>query len=160
MTDLALNRRNAGGLIAFVALALGGGTAIGLATGPDAWFAALAKPSFNPPNWVFAPVWSTLYVMIGVAGWLAWTHGRSSPAMKLWWLQLVLNFCWSPVFFLLHRTGLALAIILLLLGAIWAFVAVTARRLPAAALLFVPYGLWVLFATALNAAIYLLNRGT
>ena len=64
MADMALKRRSIGGLIAFIALVLGGGTAIGLATGPDAWFAALAKPSFNPPNWVFAPVWSTLYVML------------------------------------------------------------------------------------------------
>ena len=158
MADAASKRRNIGGLIAFIALALGGGTAIGMATGPDAWFAALAKPSFHPPNWVFAPVWSTLYVMIGVAGWLAWTHARSSLAMKLWWLQLVLNFCWSPTFFSLHRPGLALAIIVVLVVTIWAFVAATARRLPAAALLFVPYGLWVLFATALNAALFILNR--
>src|SRR5262245_2791702 len=98
MADVALKRGNIGGLIAFIALALGGGIAIGAATGPDAWFAALAKPSFNPPNWVFAPVWSALYVMIGVAGWLVWTHARSSLAMKLWWLQLVLNFSWSPTF--------------------------------------------------------------
>jgi tryptophan-rich sensory protein len=158
MADVASKRRNIGGLIAFIALALGGGTAIGAATGPDAWFAALAKPSFNPPNWVFAPVWSTLYVMIGVAGWRVWTHAPSSLAMKLWWLQLVLNFCWSPVFFSLHRPGLALAIIVVLLASIWAFVVAASRRLPAAALLFVPYGLWVLFATALNAALFILNR--
>jgi len=158
MADVASKRRNIGGLIAFIALALGGGTAIGAATGPDAWFAALAKPSFNPPNWVFAPVWSTLYVMIGVAGWRGWTHAPSSLAMKLWWLQLVLNFCWSPVFFSLHRPGLALAIIVVLLATIWAFVVAASRRLPAAALLFVPYGLWVLFATALNAALFILNR--
>jgi len=158
MADVASKRRNIGGLIAFIALALGGGTAIGAATGPDAWFAALAKPSFNPPNWVFAPVWSTLYVMIGVAGWRVWTHAPSSLAMKLWWLQLVLNFCWSPVFFSLHRPGLALAIIVVLLASIWAFVVAASRWLPAAALLFVPYGLWVLFATALNAALFILNR--
>jgi tryptophan-rich sensory protein len=78
--------------------------------------------------------------------------------MKLWWLQLVLNFCWSPAFFSLHRPGLALAIIVVLLGTIWAFVVATSRRLPAAALLFVPYGLWVLFATALNGALFILNR--
>ena len=127
-------------------------------TGPDAWYATLAKPAFNPPNWVFGPVWSVLYVMIGVAGWLVWTSGRSRPAVTLWWVQLALNFLWSPVFFAMHSIGLALIVISLLLGVIWMFVAVTARQCPRAALLFVPYGLWVGFATVLNASLYLLNR--
>lgn len=59
-------------LVSFLALTLGGGTAIGILTGPDAWYTSLAKPTFNPPNWVFGPVWSVLYIMIGVAGWLVW----------------------------------------------------------------------------------------
>jgi benzodiazapine receptor len=146
-------------LIAFIVLALGGGTAIGALTGPDAWFASLAKPSFNPPSWLFAPVWTVLYILIGIAGWLVWTRARASAAMKLWWAQLALNFLWSPVFFGFHRIGLALVVIGILLLVIWSFVALTARQLPAAAALFVPYGLWVSFATALNAAFWLLNRG-
>ena len=145
-------------LVTFLALTLGGGTAIGLLTGPDAWYTSLAKPPFNPPNWVFGPVWSVLYVMIGVAGWLIWKIGRSTPAMNLWWAQLALNFLWSPVFFAMHSIGLALIIISLLLLAIWLFIAVTARKCARAALLFLPYGLWVAFATVLNASLLLLNR--
>ncbi len=159
MSDVSLNQRPLGPLIAFVVLVLGAGMAIGAATGPDAWFASLAKPSFNPPNWLFAPVWTVIYVMIGVAGWLVWRRDRSGPAMKLWWAQLALNFMWSPVFFALHLIGPALIVITLMLATIWAFIAVTARRQPAAALLFLPNGLWVLFATVLNGAFWLLNRG-
>jgi tryptophan-rich sensory protein len=157
MSDVVSKRRNPAALVAFVALVLGTGTAIGVLTGPDAWFASLAKPSFNPPNWLFAPVWTVLYVVIGVAGWLVWTHDRGGTAMKLWWAQLVLNFLWSPSFFALHRIGLALAIVTLMLLAIWTFVTLMARRLPSAALLFVPYGLWVGFAAVLNAAFWMLN---
>lgn len=157
MVETVEAKRNPWALAAFVVLMLGGGTAIGVLTGPDAWYAGLAKPSFNPPNWVFGPVWSTLYVLIAVAGWLVWSRQRTGAAMVLWWQQLVLNFLWSPAFFALHHIGLALAIIVLLLATVWAFVAVTARRQPAAALLFVPYGLWVGFATALNAALWTLN---
>ena len=157
MVEIAAKRRSLWSLIAYIALVLGGGLAIGMATGPDTWFAALTKPSFNPPNWVFAPVWSTLYVMIAIAGWLEWTHDRSSAAMKLWWGQLVLNFLWSPAFFALHRMDLALVVICALLVVIWAFVALTSRRQPAAALLFTPYGLWVAFTSALNLAFLVLN---
>ena len=96
-------------------------------------------------------------VMIGLAGWLVWTSGRSTSAVTLWWMQLALNFLWSPVFFAMHSIGLALIVISLLLGVIWMFVAITARQCPRAALLFVPYGLWVAFATVLNASLYLLN---
>lgn len=78
--------------------------------------------------------------------------------MSLWWAQLALNFLWSPVFFAMHRIGMALIVISLLLVIIWAFVAVTARQCTRAALLFVPYGLWVAFATLLNGSLYLLNR--
>jgi tryptophan-rich sensory protein len=151
--------RNPATLAAFIVLVVGGGMAVGALTGPDAWFAGLAKPSFNPPNWLFAPVWTVLYIMIGIAGWLVWTRARASAAMQVWWGQLVLNFLWSPVFFGLHRIGLALAIIGVMALAIWGFVALTARRLPWASALFVPYGLWVSFATVLNGTFWLLNRG-
>lgn len=158
MAEIIVRHRSLWSLAAFVALVVGGGTAIGMLTGPDAWYTTLAKPAFNPPNWVFGPVWSVLYVMIGVAGWLVWTSGRSTAAVPLWWAQLALSFLWSPVFFALHGIGAALIVISLLLGVIWTFVAVTARQCPRAALLFVPYGLWVAFATVLNGSLYLLNR--
>ena len=157
MAEIIGRPRNLWLFAAYIGLVLGGGTTIGILTGPDAWYTSLAKPAFNPPNWVFGPGWTVLYVMIGVAGWLVWTSGRSTAAVRLWWLQLALNFLWSPVFFAMHRVGLALIVISLLFGAIWMFVAVTARQCPRAALLFVPYGLWVAFATVLNASLYLLN---
>ena len=144
-------------LAAFIVLSLGGGMAIGFISPADAWYAALAKPSFNPPNWIFPPVWTVLYVMIGVAGWIVWNRAPRSAAMAVWWLQLCLNFAWSPLFFSAHRIDLALVVILALLVAISSFIALTARRVPTAALLFAPYGLWVLFATVLNASIGWLN---
>lgn len=144
-------------LVLFVALVLGGGTLIGVSTAPGDWYAALAKPSFNPPNWIFAPVWSTLYVLIAVAGWRIWRHARASTAMGLWWLQLVLNFLWSPVFFSAHQIGAALAIIVTLLAAIFGFIVTAWRRDRVAALLFVPYAAWVAFASLLNASILMLN---
>src|SRR4051794_28977474 len=82
-------------------------------TAPGEWYAALAKPSFNPPNWLFAPVWTVLYVLIAVAGWRTFERDQRGGPMKLWWAQLALNFLWSPVFFGAHRIGLALLIILL-----------------------------------------------
>ena len=144
-------------LAAFIALVLGGGTLIGLTTQPDGWYAALRKPPFNPPNWVFAPVWSTLYVMIGVAGWLVWQRDWCSRMMAAWVAQLALNFIWTPVFFGLHAPAAALAVILALLIVIIAFIVRGWSRDRAAALLFVPYAAWVAFATLLNAAIVYLN---
>jgi tryptophan-rich sensory protein len=150
-----MNRRLA--LPMFLLLVVGGGWAIGYLTSPDAWYAALRKPDFNPPAWVFAPVWTVLYVLIAIAGWRIWRAGAGWLPMALWWAQLVLNFLWTPVFFGAHAIGLALAIILLLLAAILAFVAVAWRRDRPAALMFVPYALWVAFASLLNAAILVLN---
>ena len=144
-------------LAAFIALALGGGTLIGLTVQPDGWYAALNKPSFNPPNWVFAPVWSTLYVMIGVAGWLVWQRDWRSRMMAAWVAQLALNFIWTPVFFGLHAPAAALAVVVALLVVIIAFIVRGWSRDRAAALLFVPYASWVAFASLLNAAIVYLN---
>ncbi|MBS0523905.1 MAG: tryptophan-rich sensory protein [Proteobacteria bacterium] len=144
-------------LILFVALVLGGGLAIGYATAPGEWYRQLVKPSFNPPAWVFAPVWGVLYVLIAIAGWRVWRKGASGGAMKLWWLQLGLNFLWSPVFFAAHRIGLALLVILLLLAAIMAFIGLAWRQERVAGWLFLPYAAWVAFAAMLNGAIFALN---
>jgi tryptophan-rich sensory protein len=148
-------------LPAFLLLVVGGGLLIGGLTGPDPWFASLRKPSFNPPNWIFGPVWTALYVMIAIAGWRAWSRRTDtradSLALGLWWLQLGLNFLWSPVFFAAHQIGIALALIALLLLSIIGFVATAWSRDRVAALLFAPYMLWVAFATALNAAFYSMN---
>ncbi len=144
-------------LTPFILLVVGGGLLIGFFTAPGEWYAALAKPSFNPPNWLFGPVWTVLYVFVAVAGWRTWERGRTEPAMKLWWSQLALNFLWSPVFFGMRQTGLALVIILLLLVTALAFMAAVWRRDRASALLFAPYALWVAFASLLNASIWQLN---
>ncbi|HEY7384443.1 MAG TPA: TspO/MBR family protein [Beijerinckiaceae bacterium] len=144
-------------LIGFFILTVGGGLAIGFLTAPGEWYAGLAKPAFNPPNWLFAPVWTVLYGLIAVAGWRIFERGRGGWRMRLWWVQLGLNFLWSPTFFAAHRIGLALVVILLLLAAILAFIIMSWRQDRAAAWLFAPYAAWVAFASVLNAAIWLLN---
>jgi len=141
----------------FLALVVGGGLVIGYATAPGAWYASLAKPPFNPPNWIFAPVWTTLYVLIAIAGWRTWRRERSGSAMRLWWAQLALNFLWTPVFFAAHRIDLALIVIVLLLFAIVAFMIASGRKDAVATSLFAPYAAWVGFATLLNASLLWLN---
>ena len=146
------------GLILFLLLVICGGLAIGFLVEPGNWYAALAKPSFTPPNWLFGPVWTLLYVLIAVAGWRTFERQRHGCAMKLWWTQLALNFGWSPVFFFAHQIGLALMVILWLLAVILGFILVAASRGDrVAAGLFVPYAVWVGFASLLNASIFLLN---
>lgn len=144
-------------LFLFFALVLGGGLALGFLTEPGEWYAALFKPSFTPPTWLFGPVWTALYILSAVAGWRVWQREHTGWPMKLWWAQLVLNFLWTPVFFAAHQIGGALVIIVVLLTAILAFIATSWRRDRVAALLFLPYSAWVAFATALNVAIFMLN---
>lgn len=137
----------------FVAAVTAIGLLIGWAFLPGAWYAGLVKPAFTPPNWLFGPAWTTLYVLIGIAGARAWTRGGAG----LWFAQMGLNFLWSPVFFGLQNPGLGLLVILALLATILAFIAHRWRQDRVAALLFLPYAAWVSFATALNAAIWRLN---
>ena len=144
--------------LAFIILVLGGGLLIGANNIPGDWYQSLAKPSFNPPNWVFAPVWSILYVIIGVVGARTWLPPlRRSMAMRLWFAQLVFNFARSPAFFGLQDPTSAMIIILGLLVAVASFILASWRQDRTAALLFLPYLTWVGFATALNAAILVLN---
>ncbi len=140
----------------FIALVLGGGILIGVLTPPDQWYAALAKPPFNPPGWIFAPAWTLLYILIAVAGWRTWQRGPRSAAMAVWCVQLALNFLWSPVFFGAHRPGAALFVVAALLATILAFIAMRWPRDRIAALCFTPYAAWVAFATLLNGAIWVL----
>jgi tryptophan-rich sensory protein len=152
-----IHRGGALTLFLFLALVIGGGLAMGFFTRPGEWYAGLEKPSFNPPNWVFAPVWTTLYIMIAVAGWRVWRADSGSMAMKLWWAQLVLNFVWSPMFFAAHQLGAALAVVLALLATILAFIASAWRVDRIAAWLLAPYAAWVAFASTLNASLLALN---
>ena len=144
-------------LILFIAGVMLVGFAIGSLTAPDAWYAALRKPSFNPPNWVFPPAWAILYVLIGIAGWRVWRLADRGALLKVWAAQLMLNLGWTPVFFVAHRTGAALAVISALLAAILLFIALAWSRDRIAALLFLPYAAWVAFALVLTAAIWRLN---
>lgn len=130
--------------------------------GFSAWYSTIQKPSFTPPSWVFGPAWTTLYILMGVAAFLAWQKGLASRAVRIalaWFLgQLVLNALWTPVFFGLRRVGLALVVIVLLWVAIVITMNYVARVSRPAAVLLAPYLVWVSFATVLNASIWWLNR--
>ena len=132
--------------------------AFGAVFRPGDWYAALAKPAWTPPNWVFAPVWTTLYVMIAVAGWLAWRAEGFGRTFAIWAAALLANGLWSWLFFGRHLVGVALADIVLLLALIAAFIAATWHRARWAAVLFLPYLAWVGYATSLNAGIWVMNR--
>ena len=127
------------------------------------WYAELRKPSFNPPNWIFAPVWSALYFLMATSGWLVWRKAGWTGArfaLTLFAGQLTLNVAWSGLFFALRRPGMALIEIVFLLGAIVA-TAVAFRPVSGLAFwLMVPYALWVAFAALLNFKIWGLNLGT
>lgn len=154
--------RDIAGLLIFLALCLvvsGIGGAI-TATSVGTWYQALEKPTFNPPDWVFAPVWTTLYVMMAIAGWRAWRRlgfeaGRKSLTMFA--VQLGLNLIWSILFFGLQRIDLALVEIIILLVTIVANTVMFWRVDRLAGALFLPYVLWVAYATVLNASLWWLN---
>jgi len=144
-------------LVLFLVLVVGGGLAIGFLTAPGGWYAGLNKPAFNPPPSVFGPAWTVLYVLIALAGWRVWQRDGTGWPMKMWWAQLALNFAWTPVFFGAHQIGLAVVVILLLLGVILGFIATAWRWDSVAAWLFAPYAAWVAFASLLNGSIWMMN---
>lgn len=152
----------------------GGIGAIATASSVSTWYKDLKKPSWNPPSWVFGPVWTALYAMMGLAAWLVWRRsGEAAPedeplalpktperreALSLWSGQLALNTLWSVIFFGLRSLGGAVAEIAVL----WTAIAATAVRFyrikPAAGLLLVPYLAWSTFASVLNATVWRMNR--
>ena len=129
--------------------------------GPGSWYASLQKPFFAPPNWVFAPVWITLFILMGTALYLVWQSGTENRdvqiALGFFGVQFILNVIWSFLFFGLRSPLLGLVTILLL----WLMIAATIRAFypvkKSAAFLLIPYIAWVTIATALNAAIYVMN---
>lgn len=125
------------------------------------WYTTISKPSFNPPNWLFAPVWTTLYILMGIASFRVWQKRKTNEwfhwAVIIYILQLAFNLMWSYIFFELHQLGVALIEIgfLLLLIIINAFIFYRFDKI--AGWLFLPYFLWVSFATYLTYSIFMLN---
>lgn len=144
-------------LAVFVIGTLGMGTLIGMLTLPGEWYAALDKPFFNPPNWIFGPVWTILYIMIAIAGWRIWQRNFKGLSMQVWFAQLAANFMWSPVFFAMHQLGLALAIIAIMVLLTVIFIRSTWHSDRAAAMLMLPYLAWISFAALLNASLWAMN---
>jgi tryptophan-rich sensory protein len=153
-------------LLIFILLTLVVGAGASIFTEPSipTWYAHLAHPAIAPPNWVFAPVWTTLYVLMAVAAWRVWRtlkHGSGggtrSPEMIAYGVQLALNFAWSAIFFAAHQIGLAMIEIGLLVLAILVTAILFFRRDRLAGLLFLPYLGWTAFAAVLTHAFWLLN---
>ena len=157
MAHLAMRRPLAG--LAVFAAAVAATAVIGslAAVSSAAEYAQLRTPSWAPPSWLFGPVWTTLYVMIALSGWLFWKRHGASRELVLFAVQLVLNAAWTPLFFAAGRYGWALVDIIALLVVIVALIVAFGRKHRPAALLLVPYLAWVGFATALNASIVSLN---
>ena len=145
-----------------VPLVVGGLSGFATARGVATWYPTLIKPSFNPPAWIFGPVWTLLYIMMGVAAFLVWRLGIATEGVKLalavFAVQLSLNGLWSILFFGMHAPGWALIEI----GVLWLAIVMTIvlfwRVSPTAGMLLVPYWAWVSFASVLNASLWWLNR--
>jgi benzodiazapine receptor len=141
----------------FAVAALGG---VFTSAGMPEWYASLEKPSFNPPSSVFGPVWTVLYIAMGVAAWLVWRANgwdAASPALTAWVVQLALNLAWSGLFFGLRQPGWALFEICALWLAILVTTVLFFRHSTAGGVLMLPYLAWVAFAAVLNFAIWRLN---
>ena len=150
---------NALGLVGWIVVSFSTGT-MGVLFPPGDWYASLSKPDWNPPSWLFGPVWATLYTMMGISAWLVWRSGgfRSQRLpLSFFLFQLILNAAWTPLFFGLHWQGLAFVEILLLWGGI--FITIVAFRdvNRVAAWLLLPYLFWVGFAAILNFKLWQLN---
>lgn len=151
-------------LIVSLAVPLIVGAIGGLATTSSLtdWYPTLNKPGWTPPDWLFAPVWTALYLAMGLAAWRVWNRGSEHRSVRtglaLFAVQLILNLGWSLIFFGLQRTGLALVDIFLLDVVLTVMLVAFLRIDRAAGLLIAPYLLWSWFATALNASIWWLNR--
>jgi len=164
-------RANRRPLLFFVLVTSAVGAAASTFTEPNiaGWYAGLVHPSFAPPNWVFAPLWTTLYVLMAVAAWRVWRlrsaslarvaseRRRGSIEMGVYALQLIFNFGWRAIFFAAHQIGLALIEICILLALVLATMILFWRRDRLAGWLFLPYLAWTSFATALNYAFWSLN---
>ena len=159
----SFNIREIPKLIASILIVFLGGALGSLATSTEltTWYSALSKPAWNPPNWLFGPVWSTLYVLMGIALFLVWREGLDRRdvryAILIFAVQLALNITWSLVFFGLHSILGGLVVIFILWLAIWANIVAFYVISKPAGLILIPYLIWVSIASYLNYTIYLLN---
>jgi tryptophan-rich sensory protein len=143
-----------------ILLTLGIGWMGSRATLPEipTWYAQLNKPSFNPPNYLFGPVWSTLYLLMAISQWMVWKSNQNKLTKIFFFFMLFSNALWSPVFFKYHQLGWALVVLAFYLIVLGTWVRCLYQENKTAAYLQSPHVLWVSFATVLNASIYLLNR--
>jgi len=149
-------------LLISILLALSAGFIGSFFTTPSisSWYAFINKPSFSPPNWLFAPVWTLLYILMGIAAFLIWQkrdNQKTKQALRFYGTQLILNALWSIIFFGMHNPGLAFLEIIFL----WSFILITLIKFyqinKIAGLLFIPYLLWVSFALILNLFVWMIN---
>lgn len=145
-------------LIPFIALVFAAAST-GALFSPGAWYASLNKPSWTPPDWLFPVAWTVLYLMIAIAGWLAWRAGGVGAAVVIWGVGLVLNALWSYLMFGRHDITLALVDVACLWIATAAFIYAAWDLDRTAAYIFIPYLAWVSFAAALNLEVWRLNPG-
>lgn len=135
-------------------------SAVGAFFSPGEWYQEMEKPAWNPPGWIFGPVWTSLYLMMAIAAWRVWQNGgftQQGPSLKLFLIHLVVNASWSPIFFGLKRPDFAFGIILIL----WILIVATVRSFSrvdkTSSILLIPYLLWVSFASFLNFTLWRLN---
>ena len=146
-------------LAGFIALCISVGSLAGWVTVQSVaeWYPTLNKPSWTPPSWLFGPVWSVLYVMMAIAAWLVWRAGNAQVALTWFGVQLLFNFGWSFLFFGQRSPSLGLLDIILLWSSIVVTIYLFNKKSRLAAILMLPYLAWVSFASALNAAIWVMN---
>ncbi|MBN8213650.1 MAG: tryptophan-rich sensory protein [Xanthomonadales bacterium] len=149
-------------LLGWILLLVGLGALAGVLFAPNGWYAALLKPTWNPPSWVFGPVWTLLYTIMAVALWLVRRELDADDVLRqravaLFAIQFLLNLAWTPLFFGLHSPGLAFAEICLLWIALLSTMLTFGRVNALAGYLLLPYLLWVSFALVLNGTIWLMN---
>ena len=141
-------------LVTFIASAIGGFTTSAF---KEPWYSEIILPSFNPPSWVFAPVWTTLYILMSIAIWIIWIKFSDRKILKIYFFHLIFNATWSIVFFGFHQIELALANLIVILIFIIAFMKIYFSKEKLSFFIMIPYFLWTTYALVLNTAIVILN---
>ena len=142
-------------LVTYSASAIGGMATVGF---KEPWYSLLIKPSFNPPDWIFAPVWTTLYLMMTIAIWSFWhSKNKSMSAIYIYFIHLVFNTTWSVVFFVFHKIFLALVVLIILILLIIILIVSFKRVNMVSYYLMIPYLLWCFYALVLNLSLLILN---